>query len=220
MPSWGRESRYRQECVGPQHYGWIYSSRMRAHTITELKVATKQNKKMQRISQQAVRNCRSQHRFKLTARSIQTHSTPRFSPHNKQHTQQNDEWRAWLQIMVRQVSKRIMHTMHATGRLTEQVVWKWTGKQNSRTEMQQEGVMANIQALIPLVRYNSLFNYSFANAYTYTNHMTVVFHLPPSLFGFLKTIQFYLFMLEQGPAATKEAASFGRKINFGGKKLR
>ena len=27
-------------------------------------------------------------------------------------------------------------------------------------------------------------------------------------------------MLEQGPAATEEAASFGGKISFGGKKLR
>ena len=59
---------------------------------------------------------------------------------------------------VRQVSKRIMHRMHATGRLTEQVVWQWTGKQNARTEMQQAGVMVNSQALIPLVRYNSRFN--------------------------------------------------------------
>ena len=45
-------------------------------------------------------------------------------------------------IRVRQVSKRITHTMHATGRLTEQAVWQWTGKRNARTEMQQAGAMA------------------------------------------------------------------------------
>ena len=63
-------------------------------------------------------------------------------------------------IRVRQVSKRITHTMnarrlagetHANGRLTEQAVWQWTGKQNARTEMQQAGVMANNLALIPLI---------------------------------------------------------------------
>ena len=54
-------------------------------------------------------------------------------------------------IRVRQVSNIITHTMHATGRLTEQAVWQWAGKQNARTEMQQEGVMANSQALIPLI---------------------------------------------------------------------
>ena len=61
-------------------------------------------------------------------------------------------------IRVRQVSKRIMHTMHATSRLTEQEVWQWTGKQNARTGMQQVGFMVGSQALIPLVRYNSRFN--------------------------------------------------------------
>ena len=71
---------------------------------------------------------------------------------------QNDEWRAWLQIRVRQVSKKITHTMHATGRLTKQAVWQWTGKQNARIEMQQVGVMENSQALIPLIGNNSRFN--------------------------------------------------------------
>ena len=52
----------------------------------------------------------------------------------------------------------VTHTMHATGRLMEQAVSQWTGKQNARTEMQQAGVMANSQALIPLVRYNARFN--------------------------------------------------------------
>ena len=41
--------------------------------------------------------------------------------------------------------------MHATGRLMEQAVWQWTGRQNARTEMQQAGVMVNSQALIPLI---------------------------------------------------------------------
>ena len=45
---------------------------------------------------------------------------------------------------------------HANGRLTEQAVWQWTGKQNARTKM-QPGVMLGIQAMIPLVRYNSRF---------------------------------------------------------------
>ena len=45
----------------------------------------------------------------------------------------------------------VTHTMHATGRLTEQAAWQWTGKQNARTKMQQAGVMANSQALIPLI---------------------------------------------------------------------
>ena len=47
---------------------------------------------------------------------------------------------------------------HANGRLTEQAVWQWTGKQNARTEMQQAGVMANRQALIPLIGNKSRFN--------------------------------------------------------------
>ena len=57
--------------------------------------------------------------------------------------------------------KRITHTnecaqagrgeTHANGRLAEQTVWQWTGKQNARTEMQQAGVMENSQALIPLI---------------------------------------------------------------------
>ena len=41
--------------------------------------------------------------------------------------------------------------MHATGRLMEQAIWQWTGKQNASTEMQQAGVMENSQALIPLI---------------------------------------------------------------------
>ena len=50
----------------------------------------------------------------------------------------------------------------------------------------QPGVMADSPALIPLVGNNSRFiNYSNANAYIYTNHMVVGFHLPLSLFGFL-----------------------------------
>ena len=40
---------------------------------------------------------------------------------------------------------------HANGKLMEQADWQWTGKQNARTEMQQAGVMANSQALIPLI---------------------------------------------------------------------
>ena len=44
-------------------------------------------------------------------------------------------------------SGHVTHTMNATGRLTEQAVWQWTGKQNARTEMQQAGVIANNQAL-------------------------------------------------------------------------
>ena len=47
---------------------------------------------------------------------------------------------------------------HANDRLTEQAVWQWTGKQNARTEMQQAGVMANRQALIPLIGNKSRFN--------------------------------------------------------------
>ena len=48
-------------------------------------------------------------------------------------------------------SVHVTHTMNATGRLTEQAAWQWTGKKNARTEMQQAGVMANSQALIPLI---------------------------------------------------------------------
>ena len=84
---------------------------------------------------------------------------------------------------------------HANGRLTDQAVWQWTGKQNARAEMQQAGVMANSQALIPLIGITLDSIYSFANAYTYTNHMTVVFHLPPSLFGFLLFRFIYLFTI-------------------------
>ena len=86
---------------------------------------------------------------------------------------------------------RLVGETHANGRLMEQVVWQWTGKQNARTEMQQAGVMANSQALIPLIGitpYSILF---MANAYIYILHVTVVFHLPPSLFGFLHN---YLFI--------------------------
>ena len=50
----------------------------------------------------------------------------------------------------------------------------------------QPGVMADSPALIPLVGNNSRFiNYSNANAYIYTNHMAVGFHLPLSWFSFL-----------------------------------
>ena len=43
---------------------------------------------------------------------LQTHAAA--NTHTKsQHTQHNDEWRAWLQIRVRQVSKRITHTMNS-----------------------------------------------------------------------------------------------------------
>ena len=79
--------------------------------------------------------------------------------------------------------------MHAT----EQAVWQWTGKQNARTEMQQAGVMANSQTLIPLIGITPDSILFMANAYIYILHVTVVFHLPPSLFGFL-TIQFSLFI--------------------------
>ena len=55
------------------------------------------------------------------------------------------------------------------------------------------GVMADSPALIPLVGNNSrLIDYSNANAYIYTNHMAVGFHLPLNLFGFLLSI--YLFI--------------------------
>ena len=40
------------------------------------------------------------------------------------------------------------------------------------------GVMADSPALIPLVGNNSQFNYSNANAYIYTNYMTVDLHQP------------------------------------------
>ena len=40
-------------------------------------------------------------------------------------------------------------------------------------------------ALIPLIGITPDSSYSLANAYIYTIHMTVLFHLPPSLFGFL-----------------------------------
>ena len=40
------------------------------------------------------------------------------------------------------------------------------------------GVMADSPALIPLVGNNSRFNYSNANAYIYTNDMTVDLHQP------------------------------------------
>ena len=38
-------------------------------------------------------------------------------------------------------ASRLAGEMHATGRMREQEVWQWTGKQNARTEMQQAGVM-------------------------------------------------------------------------------
>ena len=38
--------------------------------------------------------------------------------------------------------------------------------------------------------------YSLANAYIYTIHMTVVFHLPPSLFGFLHNYSVFFIYLQ------------------------
>ena len=56
--------------------------------------------------------------------------------------------------------------------------------------------MADNPALIPLVGNNSRFiNYSNANAYIYTNHMVVGFHLPLSLFGFLLFIYLHYITL-------------------------
>ena len=55
--------------------------------------------------------------------------------------------------------------------------------------------MENSHALIPLIGITPDSIYSFANAYTYTNHMTVVFHLPPSLFDFLLFRFIYLFTI-------------------------
>ena len=60
----------------------------------------------------------------------------------------------------------------------------------------QPGVMADNPALIPLVGNNSqLINYSNANAYIYTNHMAVGFHLPLSLFGFLLSIYLFIYII-------------------------
>ena len=82
---------------------------------------------------------------------------------------------------------------------TDGAVWKWTGKQNARngqTGNRQELWQAGNQALIPLVRYNSrLINYSNANAYIYTNHMAVGFHLLLSLFGFLLSIYLFIYII-------------------------
>ena len=51
-------------------------------------------------------------------------------------------------------------------------------------------------ALIPLVGNNSWFiNYSNANAYIYTNHMAVGFHLLLSLFGFLLFIYLFIYII-------------------------
>ena len=49
----------------------------------------------------------------------------------------------------------------------------------------QAGVMANSQALIPLIGITPDSILFMANAYIYILHVTVVFHLPPSLFDFL-----------------------------------
>ena len=58
------------------------------------------------------------------------------------------------------------------------------------------GVMADNPALIPLVGNNSRFDYySNANAYIYTTHMAVGFHLPLSLFGFLLFIYLFIYII-------------------------
>ena len=49
----------------------------------------------------------------------------------------------------------------------------------------QELWQANSQALIPLIGITPDSILFMANAYIYILHVTVVFHLPPSLFGFL-----------------------------------
>ena len=70
---------------------------------------------------------------------------------------------------------------HANGRLTEQEVWQWTGKQNARTEM-QPGVMVGSQALIPLIGITPDSFLFMANSYIYILHVVVElhqhFHLP------------------------------------------
>ena len=91
---------------------------------------------------------------------------------------------------------RLAKKTHANGRLTEQAVWQWTGKQNARTEMQQARVMAGGQALIPLIGITPDSYYSLANANIYTIHMTVVFHLPPSLFVFLHNYSVFFIYLQ------------------------
>ena len=53
--------------------------------------------------------------------------------------------------------------------------------QNAKTT----GVMANNQALIPLLGITLDSSYSITNAYIYTNHMSVVIQLPTNLFIFL-----------------------------------
>ena len=58
----------------------------------------------------------------------------------------------------------------------------------------QAGVMANSQALIPLIGITPDSILFMANAYIYILHVMVVFHLPPSLFGFLHN---YLFIYLQ-----------------------
>ena len=75
-------------------------------------------------------------------------------------------------------ARRLEGETHATGRLTEQEVWKWTGKQNARTEMQQVGVMANNQALIPLIGITPDSLLFMANAYIYILHVVVELHQP------------------------------------------
>ena len=75
-------------------------------------------------------------------------------------------------------SGHVMHTMNATGRLTEQATGQWTGKQNARTEMQQVGVMENSQALIPLIGITPDSILFMANAYIYILHVTVQLHQP------------------------------------------
>ena len=60
----------------------------------------------------------------------------------------------------------------------------------------QAGVTAGIQALIPLIGITPDSYYSLANAYIYTIHMMVVFHLPPSLFGFLHNYSVFFIYLQ------------------------
>ena len=62
---------------------------------------------------------------------------------------------------------------------TDGVVWQWTGLESRMTmDRNAVGVMADIPALLPLVGNNSRFDYSNANAYIYTNYMTVDLHQP------------------------------------------
>ena len=61
----------------------------------------------------------------------------------------------------------------------------------------QAGVTVGNQALIPLMgKINPDSYYSLANAYINTIQMTVVFHLPPSLFGFLHNYSVFFIYLQ------------------------